>query len=306
MPLTKAQLYIHRLFDKTYYMRLLPFAVLFALSAVFYSCNRNEKEPSFLNVDNLVLSALPAEGTSSENITEIWTYEGGTTIVGVSDLPATIPVLKEGTTEIRMYAGIKNNGISSTRIVYPFYSPFDTVVQLAELSEHTIKPHFKYLPDLDIDVIDFESGVNPFFSYGINSGSFGFSNTEVAFEGDGSGYGLLEPDQNVLLYRTENHYEWEVGKTVFLEMNYSCNNTFSVGLYAINDATQKKNFALILNPTREGTGEPAWKKIYIDLGFVITENPTAEFFELYFESVHDESGNTVEIFLDNLKLVRFE
>lgn len=284
-------------------MKLLPATPALAV-LLFVSCNGNEQEPSVLHVDDFLFEAGALQGTSSENITELWVYEEGT-ILGVYDLPAQIPVLSEGNTALRFFAGIKNNGISSTRITYPFYTSFDTTIVLSPLSEHWVEPAFSYVENLDIDEMDFEDGVNEFFGYGTNQGIMEITETDV-FEGDASARALLEPDQSVLLQRTEQHYLWDAGDLVFLEMNYSCNNSFSVGLYDINSAAETKNFAVILNPTTTGNGNPVWKKIYIDLGFIIQQNADADYFELYFESIHDESGSTVEIFLDNLKLVEFE
>lgn len=269
------------------------------------SCDTDDRDPAFLRIESFDFSTEPGEGTDSEKITELWVYEGGTTMIGAYDLPATIPLLSGGNSKVRIYPGIKNNGISSTRIIYPFYNFYEFTATLTPGEDFSVTPEFSYREDLDITEYDFESGI-PFESYGVNSGEFQLISDDRVFEGDRSGYATLAADQPLFLYRTQSAYTWSPGEMVFLEMNYSCNNSFGVGLYAINGTNEGKNFAVILNPTREGNGDPEWNKIYIDLGFVIKQNPDADYFELYIESVHDTPGNEVELYFDNLKLVQYD
>ena len=55
---------------------------------------------------------------------------------------------------------------------------------------------------------------------------------------------------------------------------------------------------------RSGDGlAPVWKKIYIDFGYILQQNPTAQFHELYVEAIPSNSSTPVNIFLDNLKWV---
>ena len=52
--------------------------------------------------------------------------------LGVHELPCVIPVLSEGTHQFIIFPGIKNNGISSTRMRYPFYKTFDITAALTK------------------------------------------------------------------------------------------------------------------------------------------------------------------------------
>ena len=108
------------------------------------SCNLIDPEeavPSVIYIDELSLNVNPGEGTDSHKITEVWVYTNGQ-MLGAFDLPARIPVLNQGNTDVLMFAGIKNNGISSTRIRYPFYTTFDTTIAFAAGTEHEIHPRF--------------------------------------------------------------------------------------------------------------------------------------------------------------------
>ena len=54
------------------------------------------------------------------NITDAWVTMDGINL-GVFELPAQIPILDEGEHNFRISPGIKENGMSATRMIYPFY-----------------------------------------------------------------------------------------------------------------------------------------------------------------------------------------
>lgn len=275
----------------------------------FGSCdliNPEESVPSFIHIDEFSFSAAPGEGTSSQKITEVWVYSNGQ-MLGAYDLPAHIPVLDEGSSQVTIFAGIKNNGISSTRIRYPFYTSFDTTLQFNPGSEIVLKPRFFYRDDISIDQYDFENNTNPFGEIGTSDiGLTNISDAELVFEGDHSGYAYLADGNNQVLVRTSDVLQLTPGKVTFLELNYSTNNTLAAGLYSFQSGTEKKNLAVLINPTTESIGTPVWNKIYIDLGLIPSQNINADHFEIYFEAVADTPGKTVEVFLDNVKLVTFD
>jgi hypothetical protein len=287
-------------------MRLLYFCVFVTL--LYSSCNiinPDEQEPSYIYIPQLNFTTRPGEGTSSQKITELWVYVEEE-IVGVYDLPAYVPVLQEGRKNVRIFAGIKNNGLSSTRIRYPFFQPFDTILDFQGLKIDTLIPEFSYYEDLVIDQKGFESG-NFLIPSGANNGTFTVvEDDEDVLEGNRSGLGKLTTGQNILFYKDDENLVLPGGSVYMLEMNYSCNNKFAVGLIANDGITIERNMVLVMNPTTTGTGNPVWNKIYVDLGNVPSQNTTADFFELYFESTPDNGVEEVEIYLDNLKLVRFE
>ncbi|MEN9347280.1 MAG: hypothetical protein RLZZ77_791 [Bacteroidota bacterium] len=285
----------------------LPAFIVFVL-VLFNSCNLinpDEQEPGYIYIPSLTFTTGPGEGTSSQKITEVWVYVNED-IMGVYDLPANIPVLKEGSQNVRIFAGIKNNGFSDTRIRYPFYVPFDTTLTFSALKTDTVKPRFEYFENLLIDQKGFESG-NFLIPAGTNNGTFEVvTDDNLVFEGNRSGLGKLTSSQSVLYYKDDENLTFTSGNTIMLEMNYSCNNRFAIGLISNDGSITKRNMVLVVNPTTSGEGNPVWNKIYIDMGSVPIENPNADFFELYFESTPDTDGQPVEIYLDNLKFVRFD
>ena len=105
-------------------------------------------------------------------------------ILGSDDLPCSMPVLENGTTRLRVQAGIKNNGVGSTRIRYPFYQPYDTVIQVVPGNSIEVTPVYQYYSNLDFDISrNFESG-NFLISHGSNEGiTESTTNQDIVYEG---------------------------------------------------------------------------------------------------------------------------
>ena len=112
--------------------------------------NPDEQEPSFIQIDNFAFHASSGQGSSRHNISDVWVYANDD-IQGVYDVPADIPVIRSGNTKITVFAGIKNDGIGTTRIRYPFYTGYDTIVNLEAIDHHVISPHFEYVSNVLID-----------------------------------------------------------------------------------------------------------------------------------------------------------
>jgi len=265
--------------------------------------NPIEKEPAYLYIPSFTFQANATQGTSSEGITEVWVYSNDQSL-GVFDLPAQVPILDQGSTEIRIFAGIKSNGISNSRIRYPFYAPFDTSLTISAFQIDTIIPEFSYYNQVVTSEKGFESG-NFLSQTGANNGTFSTTNNDLqVFEGTRSGWGHLDAGASLLYFKDDDNLNYTSGNNVFLEMNYSSNNTFSVGFITTTGGITAKNMALIINPTASGDGLfPVWKKIYIDFGYLLLQNPNAQFHEWYIESVPSNSSVPVNIFIDNLKWV---
>src|SRR5690606_7105479 len=68
--------------------------------------------------DDLQTNAL--EGANTSNIVDATVYANNN-FVGTFELPATVPIMQSGDVEIAIGAGIRNNGLSSDRRIYPFY-----------------------------------------------------------------------------------------------------------------------------------------------------------------------------------------
>ena len=94
---------------------------------IIYSCSKDKflaEIPSYLNIESINLETESYEGSDSHNITDVWVTMDGN-FLGAFELPSLIPILSDGEHEFRISPGIKVNGISATRIIYPFYEISD-------------------------------------------------------------------------------------------------------------------------------------------------------------------------------------
>lgn len=287
----------------------MKFKIVYLSLALFIaSCNfinPDEKEPAFIYIDQFSFSTEPGEGTESQKFTEIWAYANDQ-VVGVYDLPATIPILHEGNTNLSFFAGIKNFGLSDSRIIYPFVQGYRLNKNLKPLAFDTIRPTFSYFDGLNITQKDWDINTPSMLALSSNQGELLIEDDETkVFEGNRCGYFRMPSGSTNLSFKDDDNLDLESGVITFLELNYSCNNKFSVGLIAREGTSDRRNLIAIINPTTSGSSAPVWNKIYLDLGLIVRDNPNASHFEVYFESVPDSPGNAIDLYLDNLKLISF-
>jgi hypothetical protein len=91
------------------------------------SCDKFEGDqtiPSYLAIDTIFLenNNLIEEGELTHNFTDVWVYVDDQ-LIGAFELPAVVPVLVTGYHKLALYAGIKLNAISGTRVQHPFVQP---------------------------------------------------------------------------------------------------------------------------------------------------------------------------------------
>jgi hypothetical protein len=261
--------------------------------------------PAFISVNAYSLQTDPAiQGSNSSGITEFWCYTDGD-ILGVVDTPVSLPLLKQGRQTINVFPGIKNNGMGVSRIRYPFYASFDTTLDVAPGQTYTLKPRFRYIDNAVIDATrSFEFG-NFLIAGTGNEGSIDLID-QTGFPAYGVRCGRLSlPAGAALLsYLDQTSFSVPSGSVTFLEMDYSCNNTFSVGVYVLQGGTSIKVPVLYLTPTQANAeGFPTWNKIYMDLGMVAKQYPNATSYKLFIECTRNEASVPV-IYLDDIKIVK--
>jgi hypothetical protein len=287
------------------------------LCGLLGSCNLYnpaEPVPSFIHIQDIGLTTdSTIEGTNSSNITDAWVYIDGS-LVGAYELPVTLPVLSEGTHELTVKAGIKVNGISATRAPYPFYESYRQSITLTAGNITTVSPMVKYVSEIDWDdqdvwLEDFEdisSGMTLDTSAsGTDTNMFhryiaaGTTSPEV-YEGRGSGIAYVDHDNDFFEYMSNTSYYLPRGDSpVFLELNYRCNYTFVVGVFAHGTAGSYKTKVLNIHPSLE------WKKIYIYLSPTIKASGTATDYTIFFGMLNTAAADGFYMAIDNIKLIHY-
>ncbi|WP_317896705.1 hypothetical protein [Aurantibacillus circumpalustris] len=278
-------------------MRLFLLFVLFIQLFLLNSCKKyKEADPSFfLKSKTISVTTNPLQGTSSNKITDLWVYTDGK-FQGVYPVGNLIPISsKENGTKINVFAGIKNNGISDTRIFYPFFNflTIDTFVAAGKTIERDFTFNYKNVTTFTWTE-NFDSGsaisvkkeLDAVFE--IVSGAESFENKSLKV--------TLFPDSGIAgrLQSSSDGFFLPTGTgDVFLELNYKCNTPVTIGL---TDDVQRMP-AITLNP------QEVWNKTYIQLSTIVTLLNTSKN-KVYFEFYQNPSGNAQSyLFLDNLKLL---
>ena len=268
------------------------FPYFIILIFIFISCNKEEEIPSYIGINDFNLTSNSSFGENTENITDVWIYIDEN-LQGVYEIPVTFPVLNKGLQNIRIKAGVKANGIASTRIQYPFYTSYLDTVELVENETINILPSFSYNSSFDAIVEDFES-----------SGTIIDStiNSEIDFtiqqnNSNHYGYALIEEPNINFEISTQELILPQQGAPVYLEIDYKSSTEFLVGMYINYSQDVVRRDLLWVTPKQE------WNKIYINLTQTVSESIGAESFKVFLNMRRNEPSLSEEINFYNLKIL---
>ena len=295
---------------KTYlYFTLLLFAA--ACSSGCDLINPEEPIPGYIHIPEVSVQAnLAAEGSASYNLTEVWVNVNGN-FVGAYPIPATIPILDEGDVEIAIQAGIKDNGVSGTPEIYPFYAPYVERSTLGPNSTDTIRPVFEYLDQTKFAFIeDFEGGAQVFEDVRLGEPDQLSISAEDVFEGSGSLKITLDSTSSILEVATNIRYADIVSaltSTVYLEVNYKSDVPVIFGLVSYDANALPGQGETTFDPGFNPSGE--WNKIYFNLSAMAVESGKTEH-QVILQAFIPVSGqsltrNQAVVRLDNIKLLHF-
>lgn len=274
---------------------LLGLFFLFILSA----CNRDEEIPAYIRIDSTSLNTdYVTEGTKSHKITDVWVYVDDQTI-GAYETPVTFPLLYKGKHTLKVRAGVKMNGQSSTRVPYPFYQFHTEEVYLHEDSIITISPQVSYFPATVFDwQEDFEgAGVSLDKSFNSDTSLIIINDSSAIFEGSKSAMAHLTAAKHKFECVSSSTFSISKGSPTYLELNYKSNNTFVVGIFAYSSASTEQIASIFINP------KTAWNKIYINLTNELVQAANADSYSIFIGMVKDDGITDAKLYLDNIKLV---
>ena len=300
-----------------------PFFLLFlVISLLTPSCKKFEggqTVPSYIRIDSLGLSCdYYTYGANTCDFTDVWVYVDDNA-VGCFELPALVPVLKQGKHRVSIYPGIIRDGVKNYRPKYPFVAAaeYDDIV-FEPGGELSLNPVFQYLPDGDNLhvrwVEDFDRGTVKMRPYEDTDDAVPILRVggELAWhdpEGVHSTYSgkvtLRSDSLQFCIVDSEMFTDLPTdgAGACMLEMDYKCSDTISVGL-VYNDYTPTQLTILRLRPTCASGEEPVeWKKIYINLGPYLVDYEDSEYFQLFISSWYNRNGGTQYFYFDNLKLL---
>ncbi len=293
--------------------------IIAGISFLFQSGCKDPEEviPSYLYIPSIDLEVNEdgSEGASSHEIVDAWVYVGSD-FIGVFEMPVTIPVLASGKKDVTVLAGIKRNGISSDREIYPFYRGYSVEMELIPSKVDTLRPVVEYREDIKfVWMEDFEDNTLSLEGSGSNTTTdslFITDDAEDVFEYDGvanrySGKVIMPKGLQIFENRSVDLFDFpRSGQEIFLELNFKCNTEFIVGLYPFNNTIINGLPVVNLFSTEDSEGVMQWKKVYVSFKEDVNSarNIGADF-KVFFNTQTNVSEGEPQIVLDNIKLLHF-
>lgn len=283
--------------------------VLF-ISLLLGACVKNNPDPSWLEVNEWTLEANAAlngeEGELTHNLTDAWVYVDEQ-LIGVFEVPFKIPILKEGTVNIRLYPTIRVNGIAATKMRNEHLVPFELTANLVKNQTLSIFPKTRYRDDVNFWIEDFED-INIKLSDDPNTSSAHLilANDSLKwFNGNYYGKVLLNTQDSMWVAYTNQDQQLSIpkNKQAMLEIDYCNSVPFTNYLLFVNANGTNENPMVTMN--KNPLNALRWKKIYILLSEVITAGPNNTNYIQAFRAFHDASISNNLILIDNIKVVYF-
>ncbi|MEI6455566.1 MAG: hypothetical protein WCO93_04700 [bacterium] len=278
----------------------------FLLVISLTSCEKfsgDQEIPSYISIDSIYLTTnYTNQGTSSHNITDAWIYVDDI-MIGDFELPARVPVLFSGTHTVTVIAGIKKNGIASTRVDYRFYQPIVKTLRLTPDSTTNLKVQktvymssAKFVWLENFEGVAFTLDTTKRSSAAIERTPTG---SPLAFKDEGLHSGMVVLDSAHSFFECQSHDEYPIPPApVYLEMNFNINTTLTVGVVVYGLSSLYQVPIINLNPTNN-----LWKKIYIDLTTTINAY-SGYTYRVYLGAFHDSTSNNQNLILfDNFKIL---
>jgi len=284
------------------------YALLFIVSAVT-SCdkiNPDEAVPTYIYIESVEVVENPElqgrEGSLDNDIKDVWISAGGS-IVGAFELPAMVPIIGEGEIEVFIAAGIKKNGQTGDREIYPFWTNYVTTINAIPGKIDTLKPQvmyrsntkFVWKENFETAAISLDSTLRS------QMDSVGRTNDPAEIL-EPLWAGIVEMQETGLFeVQTKESYELPgFGAQVYLEVSFKGNFGVQFGFISETSGYRSQVPIFVASETDE------WVKIYISLREDLGPEPAIAMQRIFIGAYNQSPDIVPKFYLDNLKLIQFE
>lgn len=275
--------------------------ILFVAIVLFTGCKEEGEIPSYIQLEEFHLNTTTGQGSEAHKITDAWVFANGLSI-GAFQLPATVPIIAEGPTELEIFGVIKENGINSISTMYPFYSPYSATIDLKPMETKSLDLDITYDDDVIFEIVEDFEGSHFFQSDldGDDSTKIVLS-TEDAFEGNSSGLIVVNEENTILEAGWDEpaFFSPVQSELTWVELHYKNNIPFIVGIRGVKDGVATKVYDSVINRKEE------WNKIYFNISSIV-EPGIFDAVQLVIVAFWTEDLGVEEgiIRIDNVKLLR--
>ena len=278
--------------------RALPLAGLCIL--LFAACKKDGAVPAYVQINSPTVVDANGRAVSSK-ITDLWVYLNDQP-VGVWEPGKRIPMIADGSANVKVIAGIRKNGITDDRIQYPFYATWQQQVQLVPEQTVTLTPQIHYYDDLNYWLVDFEIGQR--FDTVASTAIMELVPSDSTLIGQGSQNGRITLDPEHSIYRgVSSDAFFNIGSKAFLEMDYRRDTRLLVGVRFSLAGVQYITPYVYALPTKRADGSMPWSKIYIDMAEPWNVGGALDK-RFYIQAALENGATTGTVEVDNIKLVR--
>lgn len=292
---------------------------IFTATLLCTTCKKVDLTPAYIviNQEDIVLSLENLElnqfnspsGLLAHDFSDIWLTANGEKM-GIWELPCRVPILESGDVNVIVQAGVKMNGMSTTRPIYPFLESYKTTISVARGEEVRLQPVFKYYgPSLHFPLVEnFESAGTTFSNTDTTSPAAlnKIYDAELIYHNDArpeevnTASGMIQLKDSVTSFEiVSNKLALPgAGKYVFLELNYKCDQEIYSGLVVSQSSMIPTHEPLVVMRPTGGK----WKKIYINLTLAVSRNITATGFQILFSGVKNNS-EVANFYFDNIRVM---
>lgn len=271
------------------------------LLLLLVACDKSEPEPAYITVEG-ALSTETGEREVDLAVMEVWIFVDDT-FLGAYDLPARIPVLASGTTEVELRWGIRVDGRSQVPDIYPFYEPILRTIDLVpgSTTDLGVLP-VTYSAETNIIINEnFEPGSQRIFT-DIIRGEGGLEvSTENVYQGQASGKITLSPDNIAVEVASRDTYSGltdQMRGNVWIEVTFQSDIPVIWGIVGILPGS---GFSRFYDPGFNPS--TTWQKIYFNVTAAVGTSLLEDYNFSLFTSVADAEVMEGTVFLDNIKVL---
>lgn len=268
------------------------------LPSLFSACVKENSVPAYLYIPSFTLTTSSGQGTAAHKITDVWVYVDGQA-QGIYQLPAQFPVVDIGKHDVLLFPGVRNNGIKSNPVIYPFLNSFKTSMDLKSGKIDTLRPVTTYTSGTVFKVLeDFETNNSLNVDRdGVSTVRFG----QIAdgFEGKCAGLTMTKTNSYFEKAMSSKVTLPDASQNIYLEMHYKTQAPLSVGIFGTSatNSIGATTYKVTLFPT------DSWNKTYINLTNEVKDLRMTDF-QVVFRSLLPDSIATATVLIDNIKLLQ--
>lgn len=282
-----------------------------SICALFSACQTEGPIPAYIRANRPVLQTdYATEGSASHKINSLYVYVDGQ-LIGIRDFQGdslVLPSIYSGQQEVRFAPAVNDNGSVINKTFYPFYTTYIELRNLVPGQTAVFNPFFTYKPNASFGFKEDFEGTGTLLGKDLDNDpitnvAIVTSNPRDASLPGEIKSGLIQVDTAHRLAKFSTSVGYGIpssSSNVYLELDYRCTNSFTVGLRPILGSNPPYDLSHILIAPKDN-----WNKIYLNITNLV-KSVNANSFEIFFNVQLDRLENIRgEVQLDNIKLVYF-